>query len=221
MQKGPKLLLLFFCTTCLFLTGFSQKKNEGFQLLLTTGPAVLRVPKIQWGIQPGIQLQNKSWAFGAEVAFPFYKKDRLFASVKYVRWGAEIKKFLSNEEGSSSYISVQAQYSLRHFTDTNGGHFFFKGPTDRYNYTSARINSPLLAVALKGGYQLAIGKKWMLDFSTGLGIRTIYTRYHAQNVTPARDNLFDSFQEVPAYRYNKTVSRLHLTTGFRLAYRIS
>jgi hypothetical protein len=130
----------------------------------------------------------------------------------------EIKTLAGLSAYFEKYVSLQVAFSIRNFSDNDSGSFKNnRYGDDTFLYSSALIKSPVLSFAIKTGREYEIGERFLIDFFTGIGTRTIFTKYEALGVRPATINepLF-AFKGNPAWRCNCTQTRFHFVTGIRV-----
>lgn len=221
MKLHKPVLLLIFC--CFALICFCQKQapDETFAVLIS--PALLRAPEIRHGLQAGIAYNRKKWSVSSEAALPFRKLYVDYASIKYMRLGLELKKYVTKDLPDKMYVSLQTNYAIRQMLDTNGNTFLRKNPQGIFSFSKASVSSPVFSSAIKVGMEIRLYKNIFWDVFSGLGVRIISTSYkHVENASPSFFNeAKDWFNFTPIYRYEGTFTKLHLTTGIRLGYVIS
>ena len=201
------------------VASWSQHQNRPATFAVTLGPALLPLSNVELGLQSGVQYVGKKWGVNADYTIPLHKPSDNFAAVHYTRLGLQAKRYLKPENGVSLYVSLQSTYALRNFTDTNGGRFFRRDAYDRFTYSKARIRSPIFTLSANVGVEVLLGKRFLLDVALGVGVRAIYTEYtQVENELPQDQALFGHVGPISAYRYDKTVTRLHLAPGFRAGY---
>lgn len=221
MKLHKPVLLLIFC--CFTLVCYCQKQvpHKSFAVLLS--PALLRAPEVRHGLQAGIAYNRRKWSLGAEAALPFRKLYVDYASIKYMRLGLELKKYVTKDLPDKMYVSIQTNYAIRQMADTNGNTFLSKKPRGIFSFSKASVSSPVFSSAIKVGMEIRLWKNIFWDVFSGVGVRIISTSY--KGVENASPSFFDGAKEwfdfTPVYRYEGTFTRLHLTTGIRLGYVIS
>lgn len=195
--------------------------TTGKKLALLLSPVLTPVPTVELGLQPGIEVYLRHWSLTAQVAFPLHKPHLIFTNVHYLRESLELKRFFNPEQAVHKYLAAEVLYAHRNFTDTNGG-VYFKSKYkvgNRYSYSQAHINSPIFTGVIKAGVQLPLSKRLLGDAFVGLGVRTTYTTYSDVQSEESRPYgyLALSFPK-SAYRFDKTISNPHISTGFKLGY---
>lgn len=213
-----KQLLLILCLITVGLV-HSQPHGVSKKVALTISPVVLPLPQLPLSLQPGFQYSTSRWSIHAEATAPLYRARDQYNTVHYTRLALEGKRYLQPKSNENFYIAVQSSYAFRSLTDTNGGRFFRHDPLDRYSYTKANINSPVFIIAAKMGTETPVSNRLFFDFFVGPGVRIIYTTY-SDVAEEARvpERWFSHIGPISSYRYNKTITRLHLATGLRLGY---
>lgn len=197
----------------------SQRHDRPAKFGVTLGPALLPLSNTELGLQSGIQYGGKQWSVNADYTLPLHKPHDEFAAVQYNRFGLQLKRYLKPENGVSFYVGLQTTYARRTFADTNGGRFFRRDAADRFTYSKAQIYSPIFTVSPMAGVEVLLGKRFFLDVALGVGVRAIFTEYsQVENEMPQDETLFGHVGPISAYRYDKTVTRLHLASGFRVGY---
>jgi hypothetical protein len=209
------LLLCIFLGACLYGAGQQLVQNT---LSVTLSPSLLPLAHTEIGLQPGLQFRGKRWGVGAAYTFALHKRRDEFVDIEYERWAVDLKRYRDTNGAERTYFGLQAMYARRNFIDTNGGRFFIKNSSERYNYNNAYINAPVLSVAAVFGAETRISKRFYLDVFSGIGLRRIYTSYsRVENIT-ASSGWFWHVGPLSAFRYNRTVTRLHLAGGLRFGF---
>jgi hypothetical protein len=201
--------MLLACSFC----ANSQEKNKRFSISIS--PAFLTDHIV---IQPGFQYSFNSWALLAEVTSLSPEKMG-FDGGHWIRTQAEVKKFFS-DRSDKWYVSMQTAYNFRQFTDNDSGFYFTQHIIDTgATYSSAVIHSPVLSFAPKIGIEGSLGKAVFVDAFIGFGVRILFNRYDARDVTPTTAFHKREWGPDAARLYNQTVTSFHLPMGLRLGVR--
>jgi hypothetical protein len=216
-MKLHKIVLFIIILKCSTIS-FAQEKY-----IVTLSPAIM-MPGGVIAVQPGMGINiNDEWKLQADFAFAQSQQsnDR-FEKTSFFRTSLEIKTLAGISAMYDKYISLQVAYNFRTLTDRDSGSYKSarNGAAD-YSYSSTLIKSPVLSMALKTGREYEIGERFIVDVFTGLGFRTIFTKYKPQGLHPntvVQPPLH--FSGNPAWKCNCTQTRLHFVTGFRLGVRI-
>jgi hypothetical protein len=209
------LLLCIFLSVCLYSSGQLGVQNT---LAVTFSPSLLPLANTEIGLQPGLQFRGKRWGIGAAYTFALHKRRDEFADIKYERWAVDLRRYNDTNGAERTYFGLQVMYARRMFSDTNGGRFFIKNPSDGYDYNSAYVNAPVLSAAAVFGLEARISKRFYLDVFSGIGLRRIHTSYsRVENIT-ASAGWFGHVGPLSAFRYNRTITRVHLAAGLRFGF---
>ena len=213
--------------SCILLHASSQwvstnvnKSNNRYAISL----APVLFPFDRVGLQTGFQFRIKdSWAVLTEVGVPVSKaseKADNYQQTAMLKLQSELKYYPANRDPDRFY-SVQIGYMKRTFTDPDSGTYRYPGAGNVIGYSRLTVKSPVYFFALKWGSEAVEWKKVFLDCFFGLGIRVIPTSYDPVGLYSAGqpripiDNLA-WMAPTPAWEYNKTCIRPHLTIGFRV-----
>ncbi len=215
MNRTNRLALLF-CVFCFFISfcGSAQKKEKKFAV--TASPALFFR---SIAFQPGFQYTFNNWAILGEVSYTSIRKSD-FDKGYWARAQVELKRFLSRNDMRFFYCSFQTAFSARRFVDADSGFYFTQHILDTGAiYSSAVIHSPVLSFAPKFGAEVSLSKTVFFDMFFGLGVRILFNRYEAKDVSPTR--VFHKREWGPdaSWRYNQTETRFHLPAGMRLGVR--
>ncbi len=209
--------LLLFSGRCLCAQDTAAQKR--FSVLLS--PALAPLSNIEFALQPGLQLRLGRFGLVAEMAFPLHLAQSFYTSRHYTRRGLEAKYYYKENSRAANYVSAQVQYASRRFADDDGG-LYFKSTIrrdSRYRYQTARISSPLLVIAVKGGVEVPMGEAFFMDFFGAIGVRTAYTKYAAVTGEEAAPyGWFELSLPKSTIRFDQTISKLHVGGGFRVGY---
>jgi hypothetical protein len=215
---------LVFTLFCFSYTISNGQHDRHSKISIHVSPAMLNVSHLNPGYQLGMQARlSERWAVLSEVAFRLpFNNNTEFSNYKYVRIKSEVKKFITHKRtGSSKYISLEGSYATRSFDRTNDYYFLDReGSNDNtYYFDKAHIRTPLITLALKGGLESRLGDKAFLDVFAGVGIRNINTTYsQVENLTVQQGEESHGFfvSSNFAYRFNRSITKQHLTLGLRL-----
>lgn len=204
------LFIFVFISLCVS----AQKKESKFAV--TAVPALFSTYHIVF--QPGFQYTFNNWAVLGEVAYMSAKKMD-FDDGHWLRTQVELKRFL-NKDDVKFYGSFQTAFSARKFVDADTGFYFTNHLLDTgATYSSAVIHSPVLSFAPKIGMEASLGKAVFLDAFIGFGVRILFNRYDAKDVTPTMAFHKREWGPDAAWEFNQTVATFHLPMGLRLGVR--
>lgn len=206
--------LVFLLLLIQSFIGYSQEKY-----IVTLSPALF-MPGGIVAVQPGFGVHlNDEWVLQSDVAFAVTKQpESQFQNKKFFRTSLEIKTLAGLSAYFEKYVSFQVAYSIRNFSDNDSGSFKnTKYGDNGFLYSSSLIKSPVLSFAIKTGREYEIGERFLIDVFTGIGTRTIFTKYEAQGVQPATitEPMF-AFKGNPAWTCNCTQTRFHFVAGIRI-----
>jgi hypothetical protein len=211
----------------LFVNLSAHAQQDSFllqRISVVISPALLSSYNIVAGLQTGVQYRfNEKWSGVSEIAFPVQNSNSLrIESVRYLRIGAEIKRFGNNNmRRHKRYFSLQTRYAFRRWQEVSDDYYYERKILDSVVfYDKANIKTPVLSMALKLGLEFHLGRRFMIDWFSGAGARTIFTTY--KKVEGARRELKPLRARggfvISAVDYNYTVTRFHYVSGFRLGY---
>lgn len=209
-------LLLVACS--MGIACMSQEPVATKSLSLTVAPTLMVLPTKRIGAEGAVQYAWGQWSVGAQLALPFEKWHDDFARVRYARLGAELLRYKRDALWLRPYVGFRINYTIRQMADTNGGTYASKNPAGLFQYAGASVASPIFAAALKGGFEVSLGKRVFLDYSTGAGIRIITTTYTNVERAAPDQMLRENFP--PSYKYEGRYTKFHLSGGLRLGYRL-
>jgi hypothetical protein len=173
-------------------------------------------------VQGGVQYRlSKKWSLLAEAAFPtFHPKNTAYDEITYWRAGIEIKRRVGTINSTKTYLSLQNNYLFRKLVDKQQALYYTK--TQTFSYQNAVIQTPVLSSALKLGVELPAGKRTLVDGFIGMGLRFVFTDYEAEKtfLTSTEPRKQDFFKFEDAWLFNYTLTRLHITAGLRLGFRL-
>ena len=202
----------------------AQNKRDTGHLYIHLSPAFLAAHNFYLGLQPGLQYIYNNWAADAEFAFPLPNSSKNnLEKDRYRRFGFEVKKYRSKIFATAKrYHSLQLNYALRRIADNNGGYYYDGFSDSVFYYNKATIHSPVLAIALKTGRTYTFKKPFFLDVFGGIGLRRIFTSYsNVENVRKDRIGRKDlTLVPPPSHEFDQTLTRFHITAGFRLGVQI-
>lgn len=206
-----------FVFACIFLLSgdlFSQEKK----FALTVSPAVLSFISLTPQVGAEYYFTDR-WSLGTEFCYAAPRELKTnFDRTRLFRTGVELKRFLATRR-NRAYLSFQSAYTIRNMTDTDSGFFHMK--TDGAKYRSADIHSPILSFAVKLGLQKSLGESFFLDIFFGMGSRTIFTRYDAENIIPAViPERRGWYTIIPSYQRNYTITTFHMPVGLKFGFRL-
>jgi hypothetical protein len=167
-----------------------------------------------------VQYNKGRWGALAEVAYPLDKSHADYATIRFVRLGAEVKYYAHNGQRERGYVSLQSNYSHRQMTDTNGNMFFSKTARQWLQFNRAAVSSPIFSAALKAGVEYAVTRRLFLEYFVGAGVRVISTSYsRLESIAGSGGPNLTSWGDfTPPYRYEGSYQKFHLTWGLRLGY---
>lgn len=207
-------LTLLFCLFCLLISFCASAQTNEKKFAITAAPAVLH----RVVFQPGFQYTFNKWAVLGEVAY--MSAERMdFDKGHWTRTQLELKRFLTRDE-VKFYFSFQTAFSARKFIDGDSGFYYTQKLVDSgAAYSSAVIHSPVLSFAPKLGFEIDLGKTAFLDAFVGMGVRILFNRYDAKDITPTPAFHKKEWGPDPGWKYDQTMSRLHLPMGLRIGFR--
>lgn len=218
MRSFLVVILLIFSTSIL-----AQKAEEEKKWSASITGAIIPLPEINVGIQPGLAYQfNDRYALSTEVTIRLGNKDdkNLEAINKqYFRVQPELRYYLkSKKRKRKDYTGLRLSYASRKFEDITKGFYANKFPGNNgIFYDRAKINSPVFTTSIQYGTDLPINKNFSFDFFLGMGIRSIRTTYtDVINPIPGvRSRPADGPSLYASYSYNGKVLWFHFNSGFR------
>lgn len=207
---------------CILVVGSAHaQKPDTSKYNLTFTPALF---SSSYALQPGIELHLlPHWGFFTEVGIPFYKINDDFEKIKTLRINGEWRWYYNKYY--DSYFSLQAGHNFRTYYTSQEGSYFGKLYDDSaYNYTSARIKSPVTTLAILFGGKLMTQRRFYLDLSLGAGVRFISTKYFAENVVRGIHYIpvdkMGWFIPDPAYECNCNLSRFQASLALRAGWKL-
>ena len=214
------LLLFLFAQLATTRTLCQEKEPLQRQISFVIAPTILNIFAAKLGVQTGLGFAGSKWGGTIEAAFPIDSERRMnrVLESRYVRLGAELKKFIVFDSKMHVYLSLQTNYAIRKVTDSLGA-FASKDSAKYISYDRADYSSPIFSNAIKLGVEEFVGKRFVVDGFFGIGIRTISTEY--SNVVNPQPSVFTSrpyHNRPPIFRTEKSFTRLHLSGGVRLGY---
>jgi hypothetical protein len=216
--------LVFIFTFLISYKSFGQKEVNAKKLFITAGPSLLTVPNTNLGLQTGFQYNLIKWSVLSEVAFPLYIKDKETHS-RFIRLSGEIKRYLFEKSFYKFYISIQGHITANNFHSIYSDYFFdSQHPSTVFHYDQTDKYSHVKAVALKTGHEFMVGRKFSFDLFSGIGVRKISREL--KNIINLTSSNFTSGTQTIYYHYrrpvtlNKPETKLHLTFGLRIGYRL-
>jgi len=219
------ILTICFCTAQPLLCQQAEHDNAvSEKYAVTLIPAFFPYDKM--GLQPGLQFRiSNHFALMSEVAFPIVFTPQheagIYDQTQFLRATTELKYFRAKSP-KGRFTSFQIGYSKRQFVDKDSGWYHDEGDTALTGYSSLSIKSPVFFCTVKMGGEMFQWKKVFMDFFMGLGVRVIPTKYDIEGAyvkglwTPPKE--FVLVPE-PAWNYNKTCMRLHVSLGFRIGWK--
>ncbi|MEO6069475.1 MAG: DUF3575 domain-containing protein [Chitinophagaceae bacterium] len=222
--SGLNKLFVFLLAILIFPECYGQTEAVTKRLTIIAGPSLLTVPNTNLGLQTGLQYNFARWSVLSEIAFPLYIKDKEMHS-RFIRFSSEIKRYLFERSFYRFYISLQAHVTESKYHSIYRDFFFDKNaPSTIYYYDEADSYSHIKVAAIKTGHEIMIGSKFSLDLFYGIGLRQKIREF--KNTTNLTSSLITAGNQPPYYRYrrpvtvNKTETKLHITTGFRLGFKL-
>ena len=208
--------VMFFGFLFIMVTSNAQTEKKGSFALTATFP-FLSAQSV--GIQPGFAYNfNNSWQVITEIGVPLKRTTESdFEKFALLRVQTEVKYFGKNFRYKNSYVSLQAGYLFRNLANNDSGVYFHK-QTYREKiivYSSATATSPVLFSALKIGIENQLLKKYFLDWSFGIGVRSVKTSYKAMS-KQERDIQARGFGFGNTWNVEGTFIRLHGVICLRL-----
>jgi hypothetical protein len=218
MRKLPLSFLYFIFPILLNAQKDSKDPKWGISFTLAYIPVTSNG---QLGIQPGVAYHpNKHFSLLTEATFQTGKNsdaDPSFTDKRYLRIKPEIRYFLSNTKEFKDYIGLQASYTARGFI-SNYGYYYDDLPGDSViSYDRARINSPIITTSIQLGSLVSIGKSFMLEGFTGVGIRFVNTEY-TEVINPQTSKHERLWGLIPSFYYPGKRIMFHANFGLRILY---
>jgi hypothetical protein len=220
--------LSFACLLILpSLTNAQQKAPQG-RWTATFTPALIPLPTGgQFGIQPGIEYAiNSRLAILTEVTFQTGKNqhnDSIALDKEYLRIKPELRYYLVGRENRiSSYVSLQASYTFRSFSNKNAGYYYDNFTHDSvFAFDEAAISSPITTFSFQYGLVLSDGKRMAADLFAGMGLRFINTTFNnVVNLRRERTNgTSDAYTAAASYQKKGKVSEMYFNAGVRFMFR--
>lgn len=223
-------LIILFCFLLLAIAINAQKKynDEGKWAATLTG-AIIPLPKVNIGLQPGIQFYiNDRVSVLNEVTIRIGKNDASDSSAfdkKYFRIQPELRySFYGKSTRFHSYLGLRLSFAGRKYFNIKGGHYLEKSSDDTaIYYNSAKINSPIKTISIQYGIILFENKLFSADMFIGVGARFIRTSF-SDVKNPIRGIVgrpIDGLQQTSPTNCNYPVSRGQINGGLRLIYYFS
>jgi hypothetical protein len=213
--------LFVFCSAA--ESGHCQKPVAKKSFSLLVGPTALPKPAEGIGAEAGVLYTIGRWAADAEVAVPIKVAHDDFSRVSETRLGVEVIRYAKRSSWARPFLSLQANYTFRQMTDTNGSTYESKNPRGVFHYGKAFITSPFFSSTLNGGLELPLGKRLFVDLSVGAGVGITTTTYeNVEQTFPSDYSNMERryFSLPPVYKYEGSFAKFHMSGGLRFGYRL-
>ena len=206
----------------------AQKKTVQGKWTATFTPALIPLPTGgQFGIQPGVEYSINPWlSILTEVTFQTGKNqhnDSIALDKRYLRIKPELRyHFLGRDNRISNYVSLQASYSFRSFSNKNAGYYYDNFSHDSvFAFDEAHIYSPITTFSLQYGIILSDGKRMAADLFAGMGVRFVNTTF--KDVINLRlepnSGSSDTYTSAASYQKKGRLSEMYFNAGVRFMFR--